>query len=162
MIASLAAGVAPAWAQDTDVKVVAAGDPAQALSRANDAYGAGDFAAAIAGYRALLDAGHDHPLLHYDLGNAYLRDGELGRAIASYRRAAAGAPRDQDVRRQPRLRAQDRARRGGSARAADGVEDGVRLALHAVALRALDRRRRAQRPAVVAAGAALVVGATRR
>jgi tetratricopeptide (TPR) repeat protein len=68
------------------------------LSKANDAYEAGDFAAAIAGYRALIDAGHDHPLLHYDLGNAYLRHGDLGRAIAAYRRAAAGAPRDQDVR----------------------------------------------------------------
>jgi tetratricopeptide (TPR) repeat protein len=97
VISTLVAGAAPAWAQDADVKVVAAGDPAQTLSRANDAYGAGDFAAAIAGYRALLDSGHDHPLLHYDLGNAYLRHGELGRAIASYRRAAAGAPRDQDV-----------------------------------------------------------------
>ena len=75
----------------------AATDPARTLSRAHDAYAGGDFAAAAAGYRALIEAGHDRPLLHYDLGNAYLRHGELGRAIASYRRAAAGAPRDQDV-----------------------------------------------------------------
>jgi tetratricopeptide (TPR) repeat protein len=74
-----------------------AADPLRTLSQANDAYAAGDFAAAIDGYRTLLASGHDHPLLHYDLGNAYLRNGELGRAIASYRRAAAGAPRDQDV-----------------------------------------------------------------
>ncbi len=82
---------------DQSLKVVSTGDPAQTLARANEAYAAGDFAAAIAGYRSLLDSGRDHPLLHYDLGNAYLRQGELGHAIASYRRAAAGAPRDQDV-----------------------------------------------------------------
>jgi hypothetical protein len=86
-----------AMAQDSTVKVVASGDPMQTLTRANEAYDAGDFAAAIAGYRALIDGGHEHPLLHYDLGNAYLRHGDLGRAIASYRRASAGAPRDQDV-----------------------------------------------------------------
>jgi tetratricopeptide (TPR) repeat protein len=73
-------------------------DPAAVLSRANEAYAAGDFRSAAAGYRALLAAGHRHALLHYNLGNAYLRQGELGRAIASYRRAAAGAPRHQDVR----------------------------------------------------------------
>ncbi|HEX2464748.1 MAG TPA: tetratricopeptide repeat protein [Thermoanaerobaculia bacterium] len=95
MILCLAAGAAPASAQDT--AIIPAGDPVQTLSRANDAYAASDFPTAIAGYRALLDSGHDHPLVHYDLGNAYLRQGELGRAIASYRRAAAGAPRDQDV-----------------------------------------------------------------
>jgi tetratricopeptide (TPR) repeat protein len=77
--------------------VTAASDPVRALARAHDAYAAGDYAAAAAGYRALIAAGHDHPLLHYDLGNAYLQHGELGRSIASYRRAAAGAPRDQDV-----------------------------------------------------------------
>ena len=71
---------------------------AQTLAGANQAYDGEDFAAAIAGYRSLVAAGHDHPKLHYNLGNAYLRHGELGRAIASYRRAAAGAPRDQDVR----------------------------------------------------------------
>jgi hypothetical protein len=84
--------------QDSTVKVVAAGDPVQALRRAHDAYEAGDYGAAIAGYRALVDSGYVHPLLHYDLGNAYLRHGDLGRAIASYRRASAGAPRDQDVK----------------------------------------------------------------
>ncbi|HVR30357.1 MAG TPA: SH3 domain-containing protein [Thermoanaerobaculia bacterium] len=72
--------------------------PAEMLSRANEAYVATDFAAAIAGYRALLDAGHDHAMLHYNLGCAHLRSGDVGRAIASYRRAAAAAPRDQDVR----------------------------------------------------------------
>jgi tetratricopeptide (TPR) repeat protein len=97
LMSPLVAIAALAVAQDSTVKVVAAGDPVRALTRANEAYEAGDFAGAIAGYRALIDGGHDHPLLHYDLGNAYLRDGDLGRAIASYRRAAAGAPRDQDV-----------------------------------------------------------------
>jgi tetratricopeptide (TPR) repeat protein len=76
----------------------AASAPAQTLARANGSYAAGDFGAAIEGYRSLLVAGHRHALLHYNLGNAYLRAGELGRAIASYRRAAAGAPRDPEIR----------------------------------------------------------------
>jgi hypothetical protein len=83
--------------QEVVVGAALAGDPEQTLARANTAYEGGDFAAAVSGYRALIDAGHDHPLLHYDLANAYLRHGELGHAIASYRRAAAGAPRDRDV-----------------------------------------------------------------
>jgi tetratricopeptide (TPR) repeat protein len=66
------------------------------LTRANEAYAAGDFETAIAEYQALL-RGRAHALLHYNLGNAYLRQGDLGRAIASYRRARVGAPRNQDV-----------------------------------------------------------------
>jgi tetratricopeptide (TPR) repeat protein len=73
-------------------------DPVEVLGRANAAYEAGDFAAAVEGYRELLAAGHHHATLHYNLGNAYLRNGELGRAIAAYHRAATAAPRDRDVR----------------------------------------------------------------
>ena len=73
-------------------------EPAAAFEAANEAYAAGDFATAVAGYRALLAAGHDHAMLYYNLGNAHLRRGEIGHAIASLRRAAAAAPRNPDVR----------------------------------------------------------------
>jgi hypothetical protein len=99
LVALVAAGAATVGrAAAMDAAIGAAGDAAATLSRANEAYVAGDYGQAVEGYRALLAGGHRHPLLHYNLGNAYLRQGELGRAIASYRRAAAGAPRDQDVR----------------------------------------------------------------
>ena len=42
--------------------------------------------------------GADDAILHYNLGNAHARSGELGRAIASYLRAQRRDPRDADVR----------------------------------------------------------------
>lgn len=66
--------------------------------RSNQAYEEGDYRRAIALYRELLDRGHDDGHLHYNLGNALLRDGELGPAIAAYRRSLRRLPRDQDVR----------------------------------------------------------------
>jgi hypothetical protein len=44
-----------------------------------------------------LEQGRQTGPVYYNLGNAYLRNGELGRAIASYRRAQALDPRDQDL-----------------------------------------------------------------
>ena len=64
---------------------------------ANRAYEEGDYERAIELYQGLLREGYDSGVLHYDLGNAYLRNGELGRAIASYRRAEARTPRDRDL-----------------------------------------------------------------
>lgn len=72
-------------------------DPGTLFVNANSAYEEGDYAAAAALYARLIEAGFDTGHLHYDLGNAYLRNGELGRAIASYRRAAVRRPRDRDV-----------------------------------------------------------------
>lgn len=65
---------------------------------ANAAYEQGDPAGAIALYNKLL--GRDLPAGHllYNLGNAYLRNGELGQAVASYRRSLAALPRNQDVK----------------------------------------------------------------
>ena len=65
---------------------------------ANRAYEAGDYPQAIAGYEALLTKGAGGASVHYNLGNAYLRNGELGKAIASFRRSRNLAPRDGDVR----------------------------------------------------------------
>lgn len=71
--------------------------PGEAFVHANAAYEAGDYARAIALYEGLVERGFETGHLYYDLGNAYLRHGELGRAIASYRRSQAFLPRDQDV-----------------------------------------------------------------
>lgn len=72
-------------------------DPVETFVAGNRAYAAGDHAGAIGHYLSLLEAGSEHPVIHYNLGNAYLRHGELGRAIAAYRRAARGLPRNRDV-----------------------------------------------------------------
>jgi tetratricopeptide (TPR) repeat protein len=73
-------------------------EPTAALVAARQAYEAGEPAQAIELYRELLERGLGGGHLFYDLGNAYLRNGELGRAIASYLRAERLLPRDEDVR----------------------------------------------------------------
>lgn len=72
-------------------------DPGTLLVHAHAAYDAGEYGRAVELYRRLIEAGFASGDLYYDLGNAYLRNGELGRAIASYRRAEARRPRDQDI-----------------------------------------------------------------
>lgn len=81
--------------------VAAAAAPADSvavlLDSAEAAYERGDFTAAAADYQRAVDAGLDHPLLHYNLGNARFKQGELGAAIASYVRAERRAPRDERI-----------------------------------------------------------------
>ncbi len=72
--------------------------PAEAWVQAKAAYQEADYARAIELYSSLLTAGHDGGRLHYNLGNAYLRNGELGQAIAAYLRSRSRLPRDGDVR----------------------------------------------------------------
>lgn len=57
------------------------------FSRANDAYAAGDYAAAIQGFEQLIAEHIEDPAVFYNLGNAYYRSGKLGPAIANYERA---------------------------------------------------------------------------
>ena len=69
-------------------------DPAAMFGQANDAYKDQRLDDAIAGYRQLLAAGFRHTEIHYNLGNAYFRTGELGRALVQYERARRLNPRD--------------------------------------------------------------------
>ncbi len=73
-------------------------DPLRLLAEGNQAYTAGDNVTALSRYREALAAGVHDPVLFYNLGNAYARQGELGRAILCYLRAQRLAPRDPDVR----------------------------------------------------------------
>ena len=72
--------------------------PGETFINANTAYEAGRFEEAINLYRRLQEGGFENGHLHYNLGNAYLRNGELGQAVASFRRSLIFRPRDQDVR----------------------------------------------------------------
>jgi len=55
--------------------------------RGSAAYEAGDYPAAIHAYQQLVDSNVVDPVVFYNLGNAYFRNGDLGRAIANYERA---------------------------------------------------------------------------
>lgn len=72
-------------------------EPAEAFMVANQAFDAGAFSEAAEGYSALVDRGVDTAGVYYNLGNAMLRQGEVGPAIAAYLEARARAPRDGDL-----------------------------------------------------------------
>src|SRR5438552_7391212 len=67
-------------------------EPAAQFAIANQEYVAGDFKAAIQDYEELVRSGQDTPNLFYNLGNAYFRQKDFGRAILNYERALALEP----------------------------------------------------------------------
>jgi len=69
----------------------------EAFFRANQAYKVGNFQEAIEGYLRLIRSGHGGGQICYNLGNAYFRAGQLGRAILEYERAQLLMPRDPDL-----------------------------------------------------------------
>jgi hypothetical protein len=72
--------------------------PVAQFQSANASYEAGDYARAIEDYTRVARTGVAHPDLFYNLGNAYFKEGNLGRAVLWYERARRLAPRDNDVR----------------------------------------------------------------
>jgi hypothetical protein len=67
------------------------------IEQGNQLYQQGDFGGAVEAYETVLDAGFESIALHYNLGNAYFKTGELGRAILAWERARELAPSDPDV-----------------------------------------------------------------
>ncbi len=63
----------------------------------NRRYQEGDFAGAIELYERILEGGVESGELHFNLGNAWFRMGELGPAILHYERARRIMPRDADL-----------------------------------------------------------------
>jgi tetratricopeptide (TPR) repeat protein len=59
------------------------------FAKANQEFAQGHFKEAISGYEALIRAGQWSGNVFYDLGNAYFRTGDFGRAILNYERALA-------------------------------------------------------------------------
>jgi len=59
------------------------------FAKANQDFAQGNFKEAISGYEALIRAGQWSANIFYDLGNAYFRTGDFGRAILNYERALA-------------------------------------------------------------------------
>jgi len=70
----------------------------------------GNYKEAIDGYRRLIISGHENGHVYYNLGNAYFKTGQIGRAILNYERARMLIPRDADLNfnlRSARDRTQD-------------------------------------------------------
>lgn len=65
--------------------------------KANQAYKQEHFQEAIDGYNQLILSGHTTGSIYYNLGNAYYRQKQLGRAILNYERARLMIPRDADL-----------------------------------------------------------------
>ena len=59
------------------------------FAKANQEFAQGHFKEAIVGYQALVHQGQWNANLFYDLGNAYFRTRDFGRAILNYERALA-------------------------------------------------------------------------
>lgn len=64
----------------------------------NAYYSEEKFEEAIAYYKKVLDLGFESGPLYYNLGNAYFKNGFLGKAILNYLRAKRFIPRDADLR----------------------------------------------------------------
>jgi tetratricopeptide (TPR) repeat protein len=84
--------VIPLFCAGIAVSVTAASALAQSdadFTKANQEYAQGHFKEAISRYETLVRAGQWSATLFYDLGNAYFRTGDFGRAILNYERALA-------------------------------------------------------------------------
>jgi tetratricopeptide (TPR) repeat protein len=83
--------------QEVATALTGTADPGELFVNAGTAYEAGDHERAISLYTSLLEQGVENGTIYYNLGNAYLRNGELGRAIAAYRYSQTFQPRNQDL-----------------------------------------------------------------
>lgn len=72
--------------------------PADRFQAGNQLYQAGDYQGALDAYLGLFDEGLESGELHYNIGNAYYKLGEIGRAILFYERAQLELPADESVR----------------------------------------------------------------
>jgi tetratricopeptide (TPR) repeat protein len=75
-----------------------AADVAGDFSSANKFYAEGKFADAANAYEKILASGAASSSLYFNYGNAEFKSGNLGKAIAAFRRAELLAPRDSEIR----------------------------------------------------------------
>ncbi len=77
---------------------VCAADPAELFSQAGRKYEEKDFAGALEIYRQITGQGMENGKIYYNMGNAYFKSGELGKAILAYEQALKYLPRDEDIK----------------------------------------------------------------
>ncbi len=68
-----------------------------AVDAANQLYATNHYAEAAQIYEQQLERGVEDSMLYFNLGNAYFQQGDLGRAVLNYQRAAHLDPRDADI-----------------------------------------------------------------
>ena len=72
-------------------------DPEQLFNKGNGYYEQGDYQRAIEEYEKVLSEGVESGVLYFNLGNAYLKAEQPGKAILNYIRAGNIMPRDSDL-----------------------------------------------------------------
>jgi len=77
---------------------VGAEDFSGAFDAANKLYEQGNYPAAAAAYEHLIQSGQRSETLYFNLGDAWFKAGQLGRAIAAWRQAEFLSPRDPALR----------------------------------------------------------------
>ena len=70
---------------------------ATSFEQANTLYEQGKFQEAAAVYEGVIKSGRASSAVFFNLGNAYFKDGQLGRALMNYRMSERLDPRDPDV-----------------------------------------------------------------
>lgn len=93
----------PRWASSIIVFLIFAftafaEDLTTAFSNANKLYEQQKFSEAAVAYEKLIQSGQISTPLYFNLGNAYFKAGQTGRAIAAYRKAEGLSPRDPDLK----------------------------------------------------------------
>ena len=73
------------------------------FEQANRLYEQGKYGEAANAYESIVKSRGGSTALYFNLGNAYFKDGQLGRALFHYRMAERMAPRDPDIEANLRL-----------------------------------------------------------
>lgn len=68
------------------------------FKQANEAYRQENFLEAIRLYDSIYASGKENTALHYNLANAYYKEGNLGRSILHYEKALRLSPQDEEVK----------------------------------------------------------------
>ncbi len=76
----------------------ASADVASLFGQANACYEKGNCADAIRSYEEIIENGVRDPAVYYNLGNAYYKNNQLGRAVLAYKRALRLSSRDADIK----------------------------------------------------------------
>ncbi len=85
------------------------------FAAANTLYDQQKFAEAAMAYQKIADSGTISSSIFFNLGNAHFQSGDMGRAIAAYRRAEKLNPRDADIQTNLR-RARDKVQNSGASK----------------------------------------------
>ncbi|MFH1760928.1 MAG: tetratricopeptide repeat protein [bacterium] len=69
----------------------------QIFSQANQAYAEGDYSRGAKLYQEIINQGRENGNIYYNLGNAYFKLGQKGKALVNYQRALKLMPEDEDL-----------------------------------------------------------------